>query len=105
MQICFKHSEKEYEKSCPFCSKDYCEDCLLLLGKRRTVICVDCYNHFLNKIKKSTIRRYVYVVFGLIFLIPLTLNFFELFFIREFRWNSIFISWIRAASRNSCEYS
>lgn len=97
MQVCFKHSEKEYEKSCPFCSKDYCEDCLLLLGKRRTIICVDCYNHFLNKIKKSTIRRYVYVVFGLIILILLTINLLNYC-------NNIFISWIWATSRNSCEY-
>ncbi len=79
MQACFKHTEKAAEKSCPFCSKDYCQDCLLLAGKRKTVICEDCYNHFYSKIKGSIIRRYVYLVLGFILIIPVVINIFSSF--------------------------
>ena len=90
MRMCYKHAEKPNAKSCPFCSKDYCEDCLLLVGKRKTVICKDCYTILFNKIKKSTIRRYIYLLLGVIWLVLILVNFSN-YFLLESPNSTIFI--------------
>lgn len=74
MKACFKHAERAADTSCPYCSKDYCEDCLLQVGKRKNVICEDCYNHSYSKIKRSTMIRYVYLVVGFLLIIPIILS-------------------------------
>lgn len=79
MKSCFVHKNIEHEKSCPFCSKDYCNECLMLVGKRKTVICKTCYHHYMEKINKSKFRRYIYIFAGLVIVVPLFMNAFEAF--------------------------
>lgn len=64
MKSCFVHNHVEYENSCPFCNKNYCADCLILVGKRKTVICKSCYNHFSQRIKRANTRRYLLIAAG-----------------------------------------
>lgn len=70
MKPCFNHESSEFEKTCPLCSKDFCEYCLLLVGKRQTLICTNCYSHIIRKIKNSTKRRYILILGGIIILAP-----------------------------------
>ena len=107
MRVCYKHAEKPNAKSCPFCSKDYCEDCLLLVGKRKTVICKDCYTILFNKIKKSTIRRYINLLLGVIrsnLASSYTGEFLKLFFIGEPKFNNIYITWSGNPLLIYCKY-
>jgi uncharacterized membrane protein YesL len=62
MDTCFKHVDKAAIKDCMYCGKGYCEECLLLHGETKTVICKDCYNIYQNRIKKSNLRRVIYII-------------------------------------------
>jgi multidrug transporter EmrE-like cation transporter len=66
LKACFVHNQVEHKTGCPFCGKNYCSNCLHLVGKRKTVICRSCYEHFLQKIKRSQSRRYVFILTGFI---------------------------------------
>lgn len=67
---CFTHHSKPAKTNCAYCAKPYCQDCLLLTGELRTVMCKSCYKIFSTKSKQSETRRRIIIIVGAILLIP-----------------------------------
>lgn len=70
-QFCYKHKNVKAEISCHYCGKAYCKSCLRLHGRRKIVICEDCFETFKTRIEKSTIRRIIYAILGVVMAFPL----------------------------------
>ena len=61
MEHCFNHKDNQSVNTCMYCGKQYCPDCLLLHGERKSIICKNCYEVYESKFKKSRIRRIVII--------------------------------------------
>lgn len=70
-ETCFNHHNKHSKGKCAFCTKPYCDDCLLLTGELKTVICKSCYGVYSSQFKQSITRRKIYVFGGIITLTPI----------------------------------
>lgn len=67
MLSCYKHRELESVTTCATCSKNYCEECLVLIGKLKVACCKDCYSEIKKLTKKSILRkRILYILTGVI---------------------------------------
>lgn len=78
MEKCFNHNEINSENSCTQCGKNYCSDCLLLIGYRKVVVCKECYSIIMNQNNKANKRRYLVIGLGSILLILSLRNIIEL---------------------------
>ncbi|MCA9213766.1 MAG: hypothetical protein KDB27_11910 [Planctomycetales bacterium] len=65
MGTCFVHPECQTEKHCPYCSKPYCDGCLLLHGPIDRIVCKSCFDEISRRLRGSIFRRWFYAAGGL----------------------------------------
>ena len=68
---CFNHPADDAARTCMYCGKDFCSECLLLQGPLEVIACCNCYERSLKRLTSSIKRRKVYLFLGAVLFVAM----------------------------------